>query len=123
MLNKNEPEQPAPQNTDGHSDEGDILQASTTVAGLAVALVAFLPSGSITKIIIFKIGSLGLSLSTALLLCGTLAIAASVWTLDKIRREAGLSVDALLVPKTHLSLLFFSLVIFALIYIGVITLL
>jgi hypothetical protein len=104
-----------------NSDTGDILQASTTVAGLSVALVAFLPSNSFAKLIVLKVGSWELSLTTALLLCGLLALAASIWTLDKIRREAGLSVGALLVPRTHLSLLFFALVVFVLVYIGVVT--
>ena len=121
MISQKGPGQPAPQNIHERSDEGDILQASTTVAGLAVALVAFLPPSSIAKIIVLKVGNLGLSLSTALLLCGSLAIVASVWTLDKIRREAGLPATALLIPRTHLSLLFFSLIIFVLIYISIIT--
>jgi hypothetical protein len=107
----------------GSGDAGDILQASTTVAGLAVALVAFLPSSSMTSIKVLQIGGLGLSLGTALLLCGTLAITSSIWTLNKIQHDVGLSFRALLMFKTHphLSFLFYSLAIFVIVYIGVIS--
>src|SRR5258708_37671709 len=110
--------QQAEPNSLSSGDAGDILQASTTVAGLAVALVAFLPPNSMTNIKVLQIGGVGLSLGTALLLCGTLAITSSIWTLNKIRSDVNIPFKALLMFKIHphLSFLFYSLAIFVIVY-------
>ncbi len=104
------------------SKTGEILQTSTTVASLVVAIVVLLPTNtSMAKLVIFSIGSFGLPLGVALLLCGFCALTASIWAVDGMRREAGMSVRSLITAKTNLSWLFLALCLFTIIYLGVAT--
>jgi hypothetical protein len=104
------------------SKSGEILQASTTVASLAVAVVVLLPSiVTPTSLISLNVGGLELSLSLglALLLCGICALTASLWALDAMRREVGLPFHSLVMARNNISWLFIALCLFIIIYLGV----
>jgi hypothetical protein len=100
---------------------GDVLQASTTVASLAVALVALLHTTSLAKLIVLSIGNFGLPLGYAVLFCGLLALAASISSLSLIIHETGVSLGFLIMHRSNLSWLFMALVLFTLIYVGIAT--
>ena len=54
-----------------YEDAGDVLQASTTVTSLAVALIALFPSSNtLAKLTVVTLGHWSLSLGFALLFCG-----------------------------------------------------
>jgi hypothetical protein len=97
------------------SKVSDILQASTTVASLAVAIAVFLPS--LSKLVTLNIGSLQLPiLRPILLFCGLCALMSSFSSIRQLSRELKTSV----VPGTNLGWLLFALVLFAITYILVV---
>lgn len=99
---------------------GDILQASITVASLAVAFVAFLPATSLSKSVILSLAGYSMSLGFALLACGTSALVSAFACIDRIRRKAGVPMALLLTCRSYLGILFYALVLFGLIYLTVV---
>jgi len=100
------------------NNSADILQASTTVTSLTVALIALFPSTSLAKIELVKIGGQwSLTLGPVLLLCGVSALISSLWSVDHLRREASMTVRALM--QSNLGLLLIALILFLVIYVGI----
>ena len=100
-----------------YDDAGDVLQASTTVTSLAVALTVLFPSTSLAKMTLITIGHWSLSLGPTVLMCGVCALMSSIWSLDHLRRKAGLTGRTMI--TSHIGLLFLALFLFVLIYLGV----
>lgn len=96
---------------------GDVLQASTTVAGLAVAIIALFPAAVLSKMTVMTLGHWSLPLKGTLLLCGAMALLSGAVALDKLRRRAQLSVFSML--SSHIGLLYIALLLFLLVYLGV----
>lgn len=98
---------------------GDILQTSTTIAGLAAALLALFPA--FPALANFKLIEIGggfyIPCSLILLLCGTCAIFSGLGAINSLRKEKNIPlVKGSLF--TSLGLLFLSLVFFFFIYLG-----
>lgn len=103
------------------ADAGDVLQTSTTVTSLAVALTALFPTfPSLAKMELFKVGGhWSILLGPILLFCGMSALFSSFWSLDLLRRKAGISSIHSMLTSSPLGLLFLALILFACIYVGV----
>lgn len=76
--------------------KNEILQASLTIASIAVALAVVLPSfAPFGPVLAFDLGSAHREIPfipTVMLVSGLLALAAGIRALDEIRREHGLSI-------------------------------
>src|SRR5919199_1054203 len=99
------------------SEIGEVLQSATTVAGLAVAFAAILPSLKVSPTLYF----FGLpplqSISTILLLCGILALYGSTRALHELLTEKGLTTRVLFSLRHSIGILFWAIFLLGIVYI------
>lgn len=100
-----------------YDDAGDVLQTSTTVTSLTVALIVFFPSTSLPKLALVTIGHISLPLGIAVLFCGVAALMSSFLSLNRLRLKSGIHGRSIMF--SHIGLLFIALFLFLLIFLGV----
>ena len=109
------------------SHTGDILVASTAIAGLAVAVLVVFPAVPTLagfKLVDFTLfeeaGHISITCGFALMLCGFCALLSALGTIGRLMKEEGISLLPLRVGRpSSLILLLISLICFLVVFLGV----
>jgi len=99
---------------------GDLLVASSTIAGIAAALAVFAPSAKLYLNLEITPGWKLPLVPLIFLFVGFLALAAALRCLDAIRREAELPFESIILVKHTLGYIFVALLLLMILYIIVV---